>query len=244
MTIPFSSSARSLSPLLALAFAGCTAAAAPITTVAPVAAPTAPQVSAEDLRLRVGILADDSMRGRRTGTPGIRAASDYLVREARRLGLRPAGENGSYLARVPLTQQVTTTDVALRTPRGETALTRGEAVLVSGFADLPGRPRATGEAPLVYAGYMVDPGVTAQQELRPAQMNGAALVVRFGAAPGVNAESAQPRIPIPPLITRGSPAAAVLLVAEGPLEPLWEYVQGSHGTMQVAGEQTAAAGGG
>jgi hypothetical protein len=245
LTIPFSSPARRLSPLLVLAVAGCTAAAVPpATAVSPVAAPTAPQVSAEDLRLRVGILADDSLRGRRTGAPGIRAASDYLVREARRLGLRPAGENGTYLARVPLTQRVTTTDLTAQTPRGQVPLTRSDALLVSGFADLPGKPRGTGEAPIVYGGYMVDPGVTAQQELKPAQVNGAALLIRFGPAPGVNAESARPRLPIPALIAPGSLAAAVLLVAEGPLEPFWEYVQGSHGMIQVAGKETNEAGGG
>ena len=36
------------------------------------------------------------MMGRETGTPGNRMATDYLAREAARIGLQPAGENGTW----------------------------------------------------------------------------------------------------------------------------------------------------
>nr|MBA3260262.1 hypothetical protein [Gemmatimonadales bacterium] len=66
---------------------------------------TLPAIEPADLRVRLFIYADDSMQGRRSGTPGGIKATDYLAAEARRLGLEPAGEDGSYFQAVPLTQR-------------------------------------------------------------------------------------------------------------------------------------------
>jgi hypothetical protein len=52
-------------------------------------------IAAADLRKRVGIFADDSMMGRAAGTPWNDKASNYIAQELKRLGLRPAGENGT-----------------------------------------------------------------------------------------------------------------------------------------------------
>jgi hypothetical protein len=57
-------------------------------------------ISAADLRTRVGIFADDSMMGRAAGTPWNDKATDYIARELKRLGLRPAGENGTFFQNV------------------------------------------------------------------------------------------------------------------------------------------------
>jgi len=63
---------------------------------------TSPEISAEDLRRRLYAYADDSMQGRRSGTPGNVKATDLIAAEARRLGLEPAGENGSWFQEVPI----------------------------------------------------------------------------------------------------------------------------------------------
>jgi hypothetical protein len=63
---------------------------------------TTDEISAADLRTRISIFAADSMQGRRTGTPGNVKGNAYLVSEARRLGLKPAGDTGGYLQKVPL----------------------------------------------------------------------------------------------------------------------------------------------
>ncbi|HEY4099357.1 MAG TPA: M20/M25/M40 family metallo-hydrolase [Gemmatimonadales bacterium] len=46
-------------------------------------------------------LADDSMEGRGTATPGGERAARFLMREMKKIGLNPAGDSG-YLQRVPL----------------------------------------------------------------------------------------------------------------------------------------------
>ena len=63
---------------------------------------TTAEISPADLRNRISIFADDSMQGRRTGTPGNVKGNAYIVGELRRLGLKPAGDTGGYLQKVPL----------------------------------------------------------------------------------------------------------------------------------------------
>ena len=65
---------------------------------------TTAAITPADLRLRESIFSDDSMQGRRAGTPGNTRGNGYIVRELTRLGLRPAGDSGSFLQRVPLTE--------------------------------------------------------------------------------------------------------------------------------------------
>jgi len=63
---------------------------------------TSPEISAADLRTRLYAYADDSMQGRRSGTPGNVKATDLIAAEARRLGLEPAGEKGTWFQTVPI----------------------------------------------------------------------------------------------------------------------------------------------
>ena len=62
---------------------------------------TVPAITANDLRTRLYQIADDSMRGRRIGEPGNFMATEYIAREFRRLGLKPAGDNGTYFQNLP-----------------------------------------------------------------------------------------------------------------------------------------------
>ncbi len=63
--------------------------------------PTSAAIDIRDLKTREYIIADDSMQGRDTGSPGSVKATDYIAADLRRLGLEPGGENGSYFQRVP-----------------------------------------------------------------------------------------------------------------------------------------------
>jgi hypothetical protein len=74
----------------------------PTPAVRPAPAGTEPAITAQDLRQRLAIFAADSMLGRETGTVGNAKATDYVAAEFRRLGLEPAGDNGTYFQTVPL----------------------------------------------------------------------------------------------------------------------------------------------
>lgn len=94
------------------AFAAAVLAAAPAAAQAPrtegpatfAPRPTTGEVTAQDLRTRIYGLAADSMRGREAGTRGGVMATDYIAAEARRMGLQPAGDNGTFFQEVPLVQ--------------------------------------------------------------------------------------------------------------------------------------------
>jgi hypothetical protein len=64
--------------------------------------PTSAAISAKDLMTRLYIYADDSMQGREAGTIGNVKATNYIASEIARIGLEPAGENGTYFQTVPV----------------------------------------------------------------------------------------------------------------------------------------------
>lgn len=63
--------------------------------------PTESAINANDLRTRLYQIADDSMQGRRIGEIGNAKVTDYIAREFARLGLRPAGDNGTWFQSLP-----------------------------------------------------------------------------------------------------------------------------------------------
>ena len=123
---------------------------------------TAAEISPGDLRARISIFADDSMQGRRTGTPGNVKGNAYIVAEAARLGLRPAGDTGSYLQQVPLTSWAI--DPAKATVRaGTTALTLFEDYFpYQPIFEVPARP--IDGAPLVFIGGKADSAAMPSRE--------------------------------------------------------------------------------
>jgi hypothetical protein len=187
---------------------------------------TRPEISVEDLRLRIGLLAHDSMRGRETGSREKEQAGDYLAREAERLGLLPGGDNGTFFQSVPLERTVTRVQ-AERTPPGSGASPRpagsDEVLFVSGLGGLPDTRRTSGDGALVFGGYFFDPTI-APGTLTFEQVSGAAVIVFLDAAPGVGDPSElAPRMELAALFGPQSPASAILFVADGDLEDFWDY---------------------
>jgi hypothetical protein len=64
--------------------------------------PTSAAISEADLMTRLYVVADDSMMGREAGTEGSVKGSAYIARELQRIGLRPAGDNGTFFQEIPL----------------------------------------------------------------------------------------------------------------------------------------------
>ncbi len=75
-------------------------------------AQTSTDVTRNDLRNRVSILADDSMFGRDAGQIGDMKATDYVARELRRIGLKPAGTDG-FFQTIPLAIRAPVKDAML-----------------------------------------------------------------------------------------------------------------------------------
>ncbi len=115
-----------------------------------VRAETAARVDAGDLRVHVAALASEELEGRMTGSPGERLATAYVARWFERIGLEPAGDDGSWYQEFPFTAGV--------------ALGAGNALRIDGVPtaaaiDRDFRPLAFSHsgsveaAPIVFAGY-------------------------------------------------------------------------------------------
>jgi Peptidase family M28 len=83
---------------LALVLSACIAAACAHPRTAPVAPAAA---TASRTRALLSALADDSMEGRGTGTPGSMRAARFIAARMRQAGLEPVGDSG-YFQRVPM----------------------------------------------------------------------------------------------------------------------------------------------
>jgi len=59
-------------------------------------------ITEADVRRRINIIADDSMGGRNTPSPGLDKTARYIAGEFKRLGLKPGGDNGTYLLSYPI----------------------------------------------------------------------------------------------------------------------------------------------
>jgi Zn-dependent M28 family amino/carboxypeptidase len=59
-------------------------------------------ITAEKLRSHIAVLAHDSLEGRGPSSKGDKKATEYIVSQFKKFGLKPAGEKGSYIQKVPL----------------------------------------------------------------------------------------------------------------------------------------------
>jgi hypothetical protein len=110
-------------------------------------ADTRPAAPADRIRADVTRLAGDAFQGRRAGTPEADAAADWIAGEFRRIGLKPAGDGGTYLQSFSFIDGI--------------VLGAGNRLVVGGRAFKPGeqfRPLAFSSAgsaagDVVFAGY-------------------------------------------------------------------------------------------
>jgi hypothetical protein len=137
------------------------------------AAGTVAAITPGDLEKRLFIIAHDSMMGRETGSEGNYKTAEYVAGEFRRLGLQPAGDNGTYFQTVPFFR--------VRADPGS-YINIGDAALVLGRDFVPAAPAVTSRTmdgvTAIYAGATND---TAR--LRPDEIRG--HIVVLGIAQGV-----------------------------------------------------------
>ena len=105
--------ALALLPAALTAQASSRATSAPVLPLKHKAAPTAAAITAGDLMSRLYVFADDSMMGREAGTIGHMKGTAYIAAEAKRIGLVPAGDNGSYFQDVPFISRTFDKDTKL-----------------------------------------------------------------------------------------------------------------------------------
>lgn len=145
-----------------------------------------PSVPADSAAARIEAdlrhLADDRLEGREAGTRGYDLAAEYVARRMRAIGLRPAGDGGTYFQRVPL----------LKATRGQhgarLAVTHPDRTVALRFQDqfLPAlnynAAEAAVEAPAVFVAQGVHAPELGQDDFAGLDLRGK-IAVLFSGAP-------------------------------------------------------------
>ena len=155
------------------------------------AIPSVASAQAEAWWGHVTALADDSMRGRQTGSPEHREAAEYVAAAFQRAGLEPAGAGGWF-------QPVRFKVRRIAEPRSSVALVRGRKVEALAFgkdAAINLRSSSSGkvDAPLVFIGYGVRSPEHGHDDLAGLDLKGKVVVVLAGAAPPASPDRPSPR---------------------------------------------------
>ena len=128
-------------------------------------------ITPEEIMRRIGVIADDSMRGRATPSPELDQTAAFIGAEFRRFGLKPGGDSGRFLQRYLLKR--TDLDTASRI-----AIDGGPALRVPQDAlsalVLPREVQASGTV-VVVAGTGIDSATT-----RRLGITGAVVLIPFG----------------------------------------------------------------
>ena len=113
--------------------------------------PTSAAISAKDLQTRLYQFADDSMQGRQIGRLGNMKGTAYIAAEMKRLGLVPAGDNGTYFQVLPYHLRSFTSHSRL-TINGNPMTLNEEWVPVAG----PRAPRPVAPVEVIFGGVAGD----------------------------------------------------------------------------------------
>ena len=99
----------------------------------------AESISAGEFARLIGIIADDSMRGRATPSPELELTAAFIAESFRSIGLDAGGDNGTFIQRYPITSPqgiVTSTPPnTIGILEGSDATLRNEYILVSAHMD-------------------------------------------------------------------------------------------------------------
>lgn len=144
--------------------------------------------SADAIRAHMTFLADDLMEGREAGTRGYDLAANYVAAQFALLGLKPAGDAGSYLQTVPLVAYRPASDGEIKI--GEAAATPASLVFGEDFLPSPQADKAelALNAPLVFVGFGVSAPERGRDDFAGLDVAGKIVVVLSGAPKGFQTE--------------------------------------------------------
>ncbi|RIV87623.1 M28 family peptidase [Aurantiacibacter zhengii] len=181
-------------------------------------AAAADTVDREALERDTTILAADDMEGREAGTRGHERAAGYVAGRFASLGLRPAGDDGTYFQNVPMR----------RFERAE----EGNSIAIEGLGELEmfvdytvsgtaQQESGTITAPLVFIGYGLD--LPDRDDFAGVDLEGAVAIRAYGAPEGLNSEeNAHYRSTLNERLSERG-AIGVLLLSSPKLEEVYDW---------------------
>ncbi|MGC2110291.1 MAG: M28 family peptidase [Candidatus Korobacteraceae bacterium] len=140
-------------------------------------------VNPENIRAHVRFLASDLLEGRGTGARGGDIAAEYIATQFALYGLKPAGDNGTYMQKVPMEGIATQDDstLALVPNKGEAMnlVYRRDFVAM----DETGKTQDTVDDDIVWMGYGIDAPEFHWNDYRDVDVKGKVLLILVNEPP-------------------------------------------------------------
>ncbi len=140
-------------------------------------------VDPEKIRAQVKFLAGDLLEGRGTGARGGEIAAEYIATQFALYGLKPAGDNGSFMQKVPMVGIATQDDTTFTL-----APDKGVAMNLRNRADFVAMDETTNaqddvDAPIVWIGYGIDAPEFNWNDYKDADVKGKVLLMMVNQPP-------------------------------------------------------------
>jgi Zn-dependent M28 family amino/carboxypeptidase len=113
-------------------------------------------INPERIRAHVRFLSHDLLEGRGTGQRGGEIAAEYIATQFALYGLKPAGDNGSYLQKVPLVGITPLPQTTFGFVSGNGRPTQLKVLDEYVAYDQTQQPESTVDAPIVFVGYGIE----------------------------------------------------------------------------------------
>ncbi len=148
-----------------------------VTGLSPAAEQAMASIDSEKIRAHVKFLASDLLEGRGTGQRGGDIAAEYIATQFALYGLKPAGDNGSYLQKVPMMGILTLDDstYSLLPDKGQPMNLRNRDDIVA--MDETGQTSDEVDAPIVWMGYGIDAPEYHWNDYKGADVKGKVLLM-------------------------------------------------------------------
>ncbi len=136
--------------------------------------------SADIMKANITYLADDKLAGRQPGKPGYQMAVDYVVSELQKNGVKPAGENGTWLQTILMRRASVTPgfNAALTLEGVESPLVGGKDIVLT---PNPVVKTSSVDANLVFVGYGITAKGLAYDDYKDVNVKGKLALVLRGA---------------------------------------------------------------
>src|SRR5271165_2573346 len=140
-------------------------------------------VDPEKIRAQVKFLASDLLEGRGTGARGGDLAAEYIATQFALYGLKPAGDNDTYMQKVPMVGIVTLDDSAytLVPVKGEPMNLRNRADFVA--MDETTNAQEEVDTPIVWMGYGIEAPEFNWNDYKDADVKGKVLLMMVNQPP-------------------------------------------------------------
>ncbi|HEX8164141.1 MAG TPA: M28 family peptidase [Pyrinomonadaceae bacterium] len=124
---------------------GAAAVAPASAALAPATVESSKRITAARLKEHLSVVASDAMEGRDTPSKGLDATAKYIADELKKLGLKPAGDDGTYFQRIALKRE--------KVDPVRTTFTLGEQTYLFGDDFLVSGAQGGAEGQLVFVGH-------------------------------------------------------------------------------------------